>query len=59
MTPDERKLLGIKGRQHVAVNYSFDKFKKTWINLVDSIVENHGSWENRKNYKSWDLREIK
>mgnify|MGYP003121716769 FL=1 len=59
MTPDERKLLGIKGRQHVAVNYGFDKFKKTWVNLVDSIVENHGSWENRKNYKSWDLKEIK
>ena len=59
MTPDERKLLGIKGRQHVAANYGFDKFKKTWINLVDSIVENHGSWESRKNYKSWDLKEIK
>ena len=59
MSPDERKLLGIKGRQHVAVNYSFDKFKKTWINLMDSIIENHGSWETRKKYKSWDLKEIK
>ena len=59
MSPDERKLLGIKGRQHVAVNYGFDKFKKTWIKLMDSIIENHGSWETRKKYKSWDLKEIK
>jgi glycosyltransferase involved in cell wall biosynthesis len=59
MTPNERKLLGMKGRQHVATNYGFDKFKKTWTNLIDSILETHGSWENRKNYKSWDLREIK
>lgn len=59
MTKDQRRLLGIQGRQHVIKNYNFNKFNKSWVNLVDSIVESRGSWESRKKYKSWDLREIK
>ena len=59
MTDGERKLLGMKGRNHVLENYNFNNFKKQWVNLVDSIVENHGSWESRKGYKSWEIKEIK
>jgi len=59
MTKEQRKLLGIKGRQHVIENYNFDKFRKQWIDLIDSVVENHGSWSTRKGYKSWDIKEIK
>ena len=58
MTHEERKVLGMKGRQHVAKNYNFEKFKKQWIELIDSVVENHGSWETRKNYKPWAFTEI-
>jgi hypothetical protein len=59
MTKDQRRLLGVRGRQHVVKNYNFNKFNKSWVNLVDSIVESRGSWGSRKKYKSWDLREIK
>ena len=59
MTPEERKLLGMKGRNHVVRNYNFDTYKRKWIKLVDSVVENHGSWENRKNYKAWNFLEVK
>ena len=59
MSPEERKLLGMKGRQHVAKNYNFENFQKQWIDLVDSVVENHGSWETRKGYKPWAFTEIK
>jgi len=58
MTPDQRKLLGIKGRQHVTKNYNFEKFQKDWIKLIGSIIERHGSWENRKHYKPWAFSEI-
>ena len=58
MTHEERKLLGMKGRQHVSKNYNFENFKKQWVNLIDSVVENHGSWEDRKNYKPWAFTEI-
>ena len=59
MTPGERKLLGMKGRNHVLENYNFNNFRKQWVNLVDSIVENHGSWETRKGYQAWEIKEIK
>ena len=59
MTRDERKLLGMKGRQHVVKNYNFENFNRRWVELIDSIIENHGSWETRKGYKSWEFREIK
>jgi len=58
MRPEERKLLGMKGRQHVAKNYNFENFQKQWIDLIDSVVENHGSWETRKGYKPWAFTEI-
>jgi len=58
MSHDERKLLGMKGRQHVAKNYNFEKFQNQWIELIDSVIENYGSWETRKNYKPWAFSEI-
>lgn len=59
MSPGERKLLGMKGRQHVVRNYNFQNFNKQWVDLIDSVVENYGSWETRKGYTAWDFREIK
>jgi len=59
MTHGERKLLGMKGRQHVVKNYNFENFNRQWVKLIDSIIEDHGSWETRKGYKSWEFREIK
>ncbi len=59
MSPDERKFLGMKGRSHVIENYNFETFRKQWINLIDSIVENKGSWGTRKGYQSWEIKEIK
>ncbi len=59
MSEGERRLLGIRGRNHVVENYNFQNFKKSWVNLVDSIIEEHGSWETRKGYKSWEIMEIK
>lgn len=58
MSKEERKVLGMKGRNHVAKNYNFENFKKQWIELIDSVVENHGSWETRQNYKPWAFMEI-
>ena len=59
MTPNERKLIGMKGRNHVVSNYNFDSFNKKWVTLMDSIVARHGSRENRKIYQPWEIREIK
>ncbi len=58
MPEEERKNLGEKGRQHVMKNYNFENFEKTWVDTMLEIHERCGSWENRKDYKSWELVEI-
>ena len=55
MTPEERKNLGKLGQQHVEKNYSFSVFENTWVKLMTEIHEKYGSWETRKNYKSWSV----
>ena len=52
------KKMSAKGRQHVKDNYNFEKFEKRWVEYMDQIVENHGSWENRRGYKRWHLMEV-
>ena len=59
MSPEERSELGRKGRQHVLKNYNYEMFSKRWDEIFTYVHEKYGSWENRKNYQSWRLREIK
>ena len=39
-------------------NYNFKNFLSRWVETFDRIHEESGSWETRKNYKSWTLREV-
>ena len=59
MSSEERSELGKKGRQHVLENYSFEKYGERWDSLFQDIKTTHGSWDTRKNYKTWHLREVK
>ena len=54
MSDEERKELGRKGREHVVKNYSFEQFNKSWIDFMDELLEENGSWQTRKNYKAWE-----
>lgn len=56
--PEKRRELGEAGRKHVLENYSFELFAKKWDKVMSGISEKHGSWENRKNHKSWELTSI-
>ncbi len=47
------------GKEHVAKNYSFEDFQNSWVNLMLSVHERHGSWKGRKIYQSWDCLEMK
>ena len=58
MPKEERKTLGAKGREHVIKNYNFIDFEKKWVDLMDNIYENYGSWDTRKGYKSWTFEEV-
>ena len=57
MTREQRKELGRKGRANVEKSFNFEQFGKTWDRIMTDFHTKFGSWENRKNYKSWELKE--
>jgi len=58
MTREERRELGLKGRDHVIKNYNFKKFQDTWLETIKNISKKHGSWNTRTEYKKWELLEV-
>ena len=58
LSREERREIGKKGREHVLKNYSFENFKKTWIDLMLEIHDECGSWETRKSYQPWTVTEL-
>jgi glycosyltransferase involved in cell wall biosynthesis len=58
MRPTVYKKMSKNGRLHVLNNYSFESYQQNWINLMDGIVEKHGSWETRHNHQRWHLMEV-
>ena len=47
----------IKQVEYISLD-KFKQFNKNWIDTMDRIVDYHGSWETRKNYKRWHLMEV-
>ncbi len=46
------------GKKHVETNYNFETFKNTWVETMDKIYEEEGSWENRKGYSGIRFMEV-
>ena len=55
---EKYKKMSDAGLNHVKTSYNFENYEKSWIETMDRIIETHGSWENRKNYKRWHLMEV-
>jgi glycosyltransferase involved in cell wall biosynthesis len=55
MGPEKREKLGELGMKHIEKNYNFQKTLERWDTLLKDVHERHGSWENRKNYKKWEM----
>tara|TARA_R110002074_G_scaffold160767_3_gene318316 strand:- start:18117 stop:19391 length:1275 start_codon:yes stop_codon:yes gene_type:complete len=55
---EEREELGRKGRQHTLKNYNFDNFGKQWDEVLTMINQEFGSWETRRGYQRYHLKEI-
>ena len=50
---DGRTKIGQQAKKHVSKNFNFEDFNNSWVELMSSIYEKHGSWETRKDYRSW------
>jgi len=57
-TPEERRALGEAGRAHVMKNYNFKTYQKRWCEIMKKVSSDHGSWDTRKGYNTWELREV-
>tara|TARA_Y100000593_G_scaffold93664_1_gene189395 strand:- start:74 stop:1342 length:1269 start_codon:yes stop_codon:yes gene_type:complete len=53
-----RKEMGLKGREHVMVNYNFDNFNQQWVDFMTNIHNTEGSWETRTNYNGIRFKEV-
>ena len=58
LSKEERDEMAKLGREHVAKNYNFENFNKTWVDLMSDIHEKEGSWETRKYTKRWVVKEV-
>lgn len=52
------KKMSEAGIQHIKENFSFENYEKQWVEFMDKVIEESGSWETRKNYKKWHLLEV-
>ena len=52
------KKMSEAGIRHVKQNFSFQNFEKQWVEFMDKVIDESGSWETRKNYKRWNLLEV-
>lgn len=58
LSVEDRQAMGKAGRQHVLDNYGFAQYAGLWYQAFQELFEKNGSWENRKNYKSWSFEEL-
>ena len=58
MTKEEREEMGKKARSFVLKKYDLEHFAKAWEQTMDKFIEDHGSWQERKNYNHWTLKEF-
>ena len=58
MSDKKYKKMSVQGREHVKKNYNFEKYEKRWVEIMDEIIEKHGSWDTRENYKRWHMMEV-
>ena len=58
MSSAERQEVGRRGREHVMKNYNFKKYKDFWVQYLEDLHSRLGSWETRKSYSPWEIKEV-
>ena len=53
-----RKEIGLRGREHALKNYGFKDYQDNWDKIISKVVEERGSWDKRRLYKRWTLKEV-
>lgn len=56
-TPAEMNELGEKSVAHVAKNFNFETYQKSWDEILSKVYEQNGPWGSRE-YKAWKCMEV-
>ena len=56
MGTEERQELSTACRDWAQEQFSFDTFIQQWDDLFTSVYEKHGSWDDRKNYSTYEMK---
>ena len=46
------------GINHINENYNFEKYENSWVETIDRIIEEHGSWNSRTSYNNIWFTEV-
>ena len=57
MDPIERAKLGASARQWTQKQFNFESFTRRWDEILTNVYETNGSWDSRKNYTSYNVKE--
>jgi glycosyltransferase involved in cell wall biosynthesis len=57
MPAEERVALGHAGRKFTETQFNFETFTKSWDELFTRVYEEMGSWEDRKGYSPYTVKE--
>jgi glycosyltransferase involved in cell wall biosynthesis len=55
MSREERREMGIAGREWSQKQFGFDTFVEKWDALLSKIYDEKGSWESRKGYSAYEV----
>jgi len=55
---EERKKMGLAGREYMLQKYDLAVFTSQWEKVLDKFLEENGSWDTRKNYTKWIMKEF-
>jgi hypothetical protein len=58
MSSEERKKIGLLGREHVLKNYNYEDYGNAWTKILEEVYDKYGSWNTRKCYKGYSLTEV-
>jgi glycosyltransferase involved in cell wall biosynthesis len=58
LTKEERKEMGLKGREHVLKNYSFKKYQTRWVEIIEEVHKSHSSWSNKSKGQRFRVEEV-
>jgi len=55
MSPEERRELGLAGREWTQKQFGFDVFVERWDTLLTKLYDEKGSWETREGYQAYEV----